>query len=109
MCAGFLSRGGALTAALYGFLIALKDMRLEYIIILTIQVFTVIFQVMLCPITPTKVLSERLRRPFGASPFGNLRLQILRFFLKYQVYLLDIHIFLLPCSDLCSVFRLSKC
>ena len=29
MCAGLLSRGGALTAALYGFLIALKDMRLE--------------------------------------------------------------------------------
>ena len=54
MCAGFLSRGGALTAALYGFLIALKDMRLEYIIILTIQVFTVIFQVMLCPIAPPK-------------------------------------------------------
>ena len=58
MCAGFLSRGGALTAALYGFLIALKDMRLEYIIILTIQVFTVIFQVMLCPIVPPKCFSS---------------------------------------------------
>ena len=29
MCAGFLSRGSALTAALYGFLIAPKDMWLE--------------------------------------------------------------------------------
>ena len=28
------------------------------------------------PHRPTKGLSERLRRPFGASPFGNLRAQI---------------------------------
>ena len=31
------------------------------------------------PHRPTKGLSERLRRPFGASPFGNLRAQILSF------------------------------
>ncbi|MBS5618400.1 MAG: hypothetical protein KHW90_08330, partial [Clostridiales bacterium] len=30
------------------------------------------------PHRPTKGLSERLRRPFGASPFGNLRAKILR-------------------------------
>ena len=36
------------------------------------------------PHRSTKGLSERLRRPFGASPFGNLRAQILSFFLKYQ-------------------------
>ena len=34
---------------------------------------------------PTKGLSERLRRPFGASPFGNLRAQILRFILEISV------------------------
>ena len=37
------------------------------------------------PIAPTKGLSERLRRPFGASPFGNLRAQILRFILEISV------------------------
>jgi len=37
------------------------------------------------PHRPTKGLSERLRRPFGASPFGNLRAQILRFTLEISV------------------------
>ena len=39
---------------------------------------------------PTKGLSERLRRLFGASPFGNLRAQILRIILEILVCQLDI-------------------
>jgi len=39
------------------------------------------------PHRPTKGLSERLRRPFGASPFGDLRAQILNFFLEISVLL----------------------
>ena len=39
------------------------------------------------PHRPTKGLSERLRRPFGASPFGNLRAQILSFTLEISVLL----------------------
>ena len=39
------------------------------------------------PHRPTKGLSERLRRPFGASPFGNLRAQILSYILEISVRL----------------------
>ncbi len=39
------------------------------------------------PHRPTKGLSERLRRPFGASLFGNLRAQILSFTLEISVLL----------------------
>ena len=45
------------------------------------------------PHRPTKGLSERLRRLFGASPFGNLRAQILRIILEILVCHLDIPFF----------------
>ena len=44
------------------------------------------------PHRPTKGLSERLRRPFGASPFGNLRAQILSYILEISVRLAWQHI-----------------
>ena len=44
------------------------------------------------PHCPTKGLSERLRRPFGASPFGNLRAQILSYILEISARLAWQHI-----------------
>ena len=44
------------------------------------------------PHRPTKGLSERLRRPFGASPFGNLRAQILSYILEISARLAWQHI-----------------
>ena len=44
------------------------------------------------PHRPTKGLSERLRRPFGASPFGNLRAQMLSYILEISVRLAWQHI-----------------
>ena len=44
------------------------------------------------PHRPTKGLSERLRRPFSASPFRNLRAQILSYILEISVRLAWQHI-----------------
>ena len=44
------------------------------------------------PHRPTKGLSERLRRPFGASPFGNFRAQILSYILEISARLAWQHI-----------------
>ena len=44
------------------------------------------------PHCPTKGLSERLRRPFDASPFGNLRAQILSYILEISARLAWQHI-----------------
>ena len=42
------------------------------------------------PHRPTKGLSERLRRLFGASPFGNLRAEILSLILEMSVFCLTV-------------------
>ena len=51
------------------------------------------------PHRPTKGLSERLRRPFGASPFGNLRAQMLSY-LFLEMFGLSLTVRFLMCAKL---------